>query len=181
MRGRTLGIWGFGNVGQLVARFGSAFGMLPMIWGSPISRTAARAAGYLCASSADDLFAQADVLSLHLRLVAATQGLIDGPLLARMKETALLVNTSHAGLVVGGALESALAAGRPGFAAVDVFDEEPLPGTSDFSRYPNVLATPHLGWVEQANVERSYDAAIDTILAYAAGVLIAAGSGRSQR
>lgn len=170
MRGKTLGIWGYGKIGGVVAGYGRAFGMQVLVWSRDAAREKARADGHLVAASQEELFEQSDVLSLHLRLVAETRGLVTAADLARMKPTALLVNTSRAGLIAPGALEAALRAGRPGMAAVDVFEEEPPPG----GRHPlltldNVVATPHLGYVERDQLERMFTMIFDQVLAYAKG------------
>lgn len=169
LKGRTLGIWGFGRIGRLVAGYGHAFGMRVLVWGSEASRTAAAQAGCESAASRAQLFAEADVLSLHLRLVDATRGIVGADDLARMKPSALLVNTSRAELIAAGALDAALAAGRPGYAALDVFETEPLPADSPLLRYSNVLVTPHLGYVEKDSYERYFESAFRNILAFADG------------
>ena len=169
LRGRTLGIFGFGKLGGLVAGVGQAFGMELLAWGRDTSRAAAGAAGVPFASSKADLFERADVLSLHLRLVGGTRAIVGPDDLARMKPTALLVNTSRAELIAPGALVAALRAGRPGKAAVDVYETEPLTNAEDdLLRQPNALCTPHLGYVERDNYEASYATAFDQILAFAA-------------
>jgi D-3-phosphoglycerate dehydrogenase len=150
--GRTLGIYGYGRIGSLVARYGRAFGMRVLVWGREGSRERAQADGHDVAASAEQLFADADVLSLHLRLTDATTGIVTRADLARMKPDALLVNTSRAELVERGALVEALREGRPGGAAVDVFDEEPAVD-DPLLALPNVWATPHLGYVERASYE----------------------------
>ncbi|QBE64004.1 D-2-hydroxyacid dehydrogenase family protein [Pseudoduganella lutea] len=153
LRGRTLAIWGYGKIGKLVAGYGKAFGMEVMVWGSDASRAAAVADGHTAAPSREAFFEQADVLTLHLRLADATRGIVGAEDLARMQPTALFVNTSRAELVAEGALEAALRAGRPGAAALDVFENEPLPADSVLLRMPHVLATPHLGYVEKDSYE----------------------------
>ena len=169
LRGRTLAIWGYGKIGKLLAGYGRAFGMRVLVWGSETSRTAALADGMEAAASREVFFAEADVLSLHLRLADATRGIVTAADLARMKPDALLVNTSRAELVATGALEAALQAGRPGMAALDVFTEEPLPADSPLLRMPTVLATPHLGYVEQDSYEMYFRAAFENIANFAAG------------
>jgi D-3-phosphoglycerate dehydrogenase / 2-oxoglutarate reductase len=169
LKGRTLGIWGYGKIGRLVAGYGVAFGMEVLVWGSESSRAAATAAGYRVAVSKDAFFSQSDVVSLHLRLNDATRGIVSATDLARMKPDALLVNTSRAELITDGALEAALQQGRPGSAALDVFETEPLPPTSPLLRLENVLATPHLGYVEQDSYERYFGDAFRNIVAFAAG------------
>jgi D-3-phosphoglycerate dehydrogenase len=169
LRGRRLGIWGYGKVGKLVAGYGRAFGMDVQVWGSDASRAQAEADGYRSAPDKDALFEQADVLSLHLRLSEHSRGCVTAADLARMQPTALLVNTSHAALIEEGALEAALHQGRPGRAAVDVFAHEPLPADAPLLRIPTVLATPHLGWVEQDSYEIAFRAAFENIVRFAEG------------
>lgn len=173
LRGRTLGIYGFGRLGSMVARIGGAFGMELLVWGRQGSLDRAHAEGIPVASSKEDLFAQSDVLSLHLRLNAETTGLIGPEELALMKPTALLVNTSRAELIEPGALVAALRDGRPGKAAVDVFEHEPLTDAQDpLLLQPNALCTPHLGYVERDNYEFAYGNAFDQIVAFAEGAPI---------
>lgn len=169
LRGRTLAIWGYGKIGKLVAGYGQAFGMQVLVWGSASSRAKAVADGYAAAASQAQLFAAADVLSLHLRLADATRGCVGADDLARMKPDALFVNTSRAELVAPGALEAALHAGRPGMAAIDVFTDEPLPPDAALLKIPTVLATPHLGYVEQESYEMYLRAAFENIVNFAAG------------
>ena len=169
LQGRTLAIWGYGRIGQLVAGYGRAFGMRVLVWGSEASRAAAVAAGDTAAASREELFAQADVLSLHLRLSDATRGIVTASDRARMQPTALFVNTRRAELVADGALEAALQQGRPGAAALDVFTEEPLPPTSLLLQLPNVLATPHLGYVEQDSYALYFRYALQNIVDFAQG------------
>lgn len=169
LRGRTLGIWGFGKIGRLVAGYGQAFGMHVLVWGGEHSRNAALEHGYQAAASREQFFASADVLSLHLRLAEGTRGIVGAEDLARMKPGALLVNTSRAELVAEGALEAALYAGRPGMAALDVFASEPLAPDSALLRIPTVLATPHLGYVERDSYEMYFGAAFDNVVNFAAG------------
>ncbi len=169
LHGRTLGIWGYGRVGKLVAGYGKAFGMKVVIWGSESSRKHAVADGYEAAESREAFFETADVLSLHLRLVDATRGLITADDLARMKPTALLVNTSRAELIEDGALVHALNRGRPGMAAIDVFESEPILQGHPLLRLENAVCTPHIGYVEQDNYEAYFSEAFDNLLAYIAG------------
>lgn len=163
LRGRTLGIWGFGKIGALVAGYGRAFAMRVLAWGREGSITRAAADGFETASSREQLFAESDVLSLHLKLTKETRGIVTGDDLARMKRDALLVNTSRAELIAPGALLDALGAGRPGFAAVDVFESEPALG-DPLLALPNVLATPHLGYVEKDSYEMYFGEAFDALL-----------------
>ena len=167
LKGRTLAIWGYGKIGQLIAGYGRAFGMNILVWGSETSRAAAVAAGDTAALSRVAFFEQADVLSLHLRLSDKTRGLVTNEDLARMKPTSLFVNTSRAELVVDGALEAALPLGRPGAAALDVFTDEPLPPGSPLLLLPNVLATPHLGYVERDSYELYFRYALQNIVDFA--------------
>lgn len=168
LKGRTLGIFGYGKIGQLVARYGQAFEMNVLVWGRETTRERAAAAGLEVAGSQADLFARSDVLSLHLRLNPETRGIVTAGNLASMKPTALLVNTSRAPLVEDGALEAALNAGRPGMAAVDVFDHEPVI-EHPLLALPNVLATPHLGYVEKDSYELYFGDAFENLLAFDAG------------
>ncbi len=147
--GRHLGIWGYGRIGQRVARYAQAFGMQVSVWGSEASRDKAVADGFSAADSREAFFSSVDVLSLHLRLSDSTRHRVTADDLARMKSDALLVNTSRAELIAPGALEAALRDGHPGAAAIDVFETEPLPPTAPLLQLDNLLATPHLGYVEQ--------------------------------
>lgn len=169
LKGRTLGIWGYGKIGHLIAGYGKAFGMDVMIWGREASREQAQRDGYRAAASKEEFFAVSDVLSLHLRLNDATRGIVGADDLARMKPTALLVNTSRAELVAEGALQAALEKGQPGFAALDVFETEPLPADSPLLKMENVLATPHLGYVEQDSYELYFRAAFQNVVDFANG------------
>ena len=169
LRGRTLAIWGYGKIGKLLAGYGQAFGMRVLVWGSAPSRQAALADGVEAAASREAFFAEADVLSLHLRLADATRAIVTAADLARMKPDALFVNTSRAELVADGALEAALHAGRPGMAALDVFTDEPLAPDAPLLRIPTVLATPHLGYVERDSYEMYFRAAFENIVHFAAG------------
>ena len=169
LRGRTLAIWGYGKIGQLVAGYARAFGMRVLVWGSEGSRQTAASDGFEAAASREALFAQADVLSVHLRLSDATRGIVKAEDFARMKPDALFVNTSRAELVEEGALEQALRAGRPGYAALDVFTNEPLRPDSPLLRIPTVLATPHLGYVEQDSYEIYFQTAFENVVRFASG------------
>ena len=169
LKGRTLGIWGYGKIGQLIAGYGRAFGMKVVVWGGQASRDKAVADGYAAAASREAFFGEADVLSLHLRLHPDTRGIVTAEDLARMKPTALFVNTSRAELVAPDALERALNKGRPGYAAIDVFETEPLGADSPLLRIPTVLATPHLGYVEQDSYELYFRHAFQNIVDFAAG------------
>lgn len=169
LHGRTLGLWSYGKIGKLVAGYARAFGMRVLVWGSEASRAAAVADGLDAAPSREALFEQADVLSLHLRLADATRGIVTAADLARMKPDALFVNTSRAELVAPDALEQALKQGRPGTAALDVFTSEPLAQDSPLLRIPTVLATPHLGYVEQDSYEIYFKAAFENIVKFAQG------------
>lgn len=167
LRGRTLGIWGFGKIGSLVASYGRAFGMRVVVWGREGSLTRALADDYTIAISKEALFDEADVLTLHLRLTDETRGIVTAADLARMKRDALLVNTSRAELIESGALEAALRAGRPGFAAVDVYEEEPIRGAPHpLLALENALCTPHLGYVERDSYELYFGQAFDNVNAF---------------
>jgi D-3-phosphoglycerate dehydrogenase len=170
LRGRNLGIYGYGRIGAVVAGYGRAFGMNVTIWGSESSAQRARADGYAVAPGRDAFFEQSDVVSLHLRLRPETRGIVTGDDLARMKPTALIVNTSRAGLIAPGALVDALKKGRPGMAAVDVYEEEPVLGANHpLLHIDNVVATPHLGYVTRDGYESQFTSSFDQILAFAAG------------
>ncbi len=170
LRGATLGILGYGRIGAVTARYARAFEMKVLAWGRERSAERARADGHAFAASKEALFEQSDVLTLHVRLIPATRGLVTAADLARMKPTALLVNTSRAGLIEPGALVAALKAGRPGLAAVDVYEEEPLLNAAHpLLDMDNVVCTPHLGYVERGGYERIFSVVFDQILAFAAG------------
>ncbi|MCR0983709.1 D-2-hydroxyacid dehydrogenase family protein [Roseomonas populi] len=173
LKGKTLGIYAYGRIGAMVARVGAAFGMRVLCWGREGSQERARADGYEVAESREAFFAAADVLSLHIVLNDATRGIVTAEDLALMKPGALLVNTSRAPIIASGALATALKAGRPGMAAVDVFDDEPVLGASDpLIGLPNVLCTPHLGYAERGVFDAIYEVAVDRLLAFAAGAPI---------
>jgi D-3-phosphoglycerate dehydrogenase / 2-oxoglutarate reductase len=170
LRGKTLGVYGYGRIGAVVAGYGRAFGMQVQVWARETTREKARADGYAVAPSKEAFFAECDVITLHMRLVEATRGIVTAADLARMKPTALLVNTSRAPLIEPGALASALRAGRPGKAAVDVYEEEPVTG----GRHPllamdNVVCTPHLGYVTRDEYEMQFSDIFDQVVAFAAG------------
>jgi D-3-phosphoglycerate dehydrogenase len=170
LHGRTLGIYGYGKIGRIVARYGKAFDMRVLAWGREGSLARAREDGVKPASGRQQLFTQSDVLSLHLRLAPDTRHGISGADLAQMKPGAILVNTSRAELIAPGALEHALRQGRPGFAGIDVFEDEPVLGARDpLLAMDNVVCTPHLGYVVTDNYELYFGSAFDNILAYAAG------------
>lgn len=168
--GQVLGIWGYGKIGQRLARYAQAFDMQVLVWGSEASRAAAQADGHRAAVSREAFFAEADILSLNLRLSDSTRHLVTLDDLGRMKADALLVNVSRAELIAPGALEQALGAGRPGFAALDVFEQEPLLNPHHpLLRNPRVLCTPHLGYVEKNGYELYFGDAFNNVLAYCAG------------
>jgi D-3-phosphoglycerate dehydrogenase / 2-oxoglutarate reductase len=173
LRDKILGIYGYGRIGAVVAGYGKAFGMKVLVWARDPALAQARADGYEAATSKEAFFEQCDVLSLHMRLVEATRGIVTAADLARMKPTALLVNTSRAPLIAPNALVDALRAGRPGMAAVDVFEKEPLRDTSDpLLNMDNVVCTPHLGYVSRDEYEIQFADIFDQILAYVAGTPI---------
>ena len=169
LRGRVLGIWGYGRIGQIVASYGRAFGMQVLVWGSADSMARARTDGHATAHSQADFFAYADVLSLHLRLSDTTRGIVRLEDLSRMKPTALLVNTSRAELIEPDALVSALNRGRPGMGAVDVFEAEPILQGQALLRLENCICTPHIGYVEQDNYEMLFGAAFDNVINFLRG------------
>ena len=168
LKGKTLGVWGFGRIGRLVDGYGRAFGMHVVVWGSEASREKAVAEGYAAAESREGFFGQADVLTLHLRLTETTRGLVGLSDLAQMKPTALFVNTSRAELIEENALVSALNKGRPGMAAVDVFESEPILQGHPLLRMENAVCTPHIGYVEQDSYETYFGAAFDNVLNFIA-------------
>jgi D-3-phosphoglycerate dehydrogenase / 2-oxoglutarate reductase len=170
LRGSTLGIFGLGAIGRLVAAAGHGLGMKVLAWGQQGSAERAKAAGYEVAAGKEDLFERSDVLSLHVRLKADTRGIVGPADLARMKPTALIVNTSRAELIEPGALVAALAAGRPGYAAVDVYEQEPVTGGNHpLLEMPNALCVPHLGWAEWDNFELYFGEAFEQIVAFEQG------------
>ena len=173
LRGKTLGVYGYGRIGGVVAGYGKAFGMNVWVWARSTSRERARSEGYTVARGKEAFFSECDVISLHMRLVDATRGIVTADDLARMKPTALFVNTSRAPLIEPGALVAALKSGRPGMAAVDVYEEEPLLD----ARHPllaldNVVCTPHIGYVTRDEYELQFSDVFDQIVAYAAGTPI---------
>jgi D-3-phosphoglycerate dehydrogenase / 2-oxoglutarate reductase len=170
VRGRTLGILGYGRIGASVAGYGRAFGMNVLAWGRDGSIARARADGFEALAAKEALFERSDVLSVHLRATKDTQGLVTAGDLARMKRTALFVNTSRASVIEPGALVAALHAGRPGMAAVDVYEEEPVvDGSHPLLKMDNVVCTPHIGYVERDGYESGFGVIFDQVLAYAAG------------
>ena len=170
LSGQTLGVYAFGHIGGAVARVGKAFGMHVVCWGREGSTSRARAEGFDMASSREAFYETADVISLHLPSNSETRGIVTADDLARMKPTALLVNTSRAPIIEDGALMAALQQGRPGFAAVDVYETEPVVGAvHPLLQMPNVLCTPHLGYAERIGYEGIYTVAVDQLLAFAEG------------
>ena len=170
IRGKTLGIFGYGRIGAVVAGYGKAFGMKVLVWAREASLARARADGYAVATSKQAFFRECDVITLHLRLIDATRGIVTAQDLAQMKPTALIVNTSRAPLIEPGALVNALRAGRPGKAAVDVYEEEPLRDTHHpLLNLPNAICTPHLGYVTREDHEIAFTEIFDQINAYVAG------------
>ena len=170
LRGKTLGIYGYGRIGQAVAGYAQAFGMHVLVWAREASRQRAAADGFAVAASKTEFLQTCDVLSLHMRLVPATRAIVTATDLARMKPGALLVNTSRAGLIEPGALVAALRAGSPAMAAVDVYDEEPLTDPSDpLLAMDNVVCTPHIGYVTRDEYELQFTDIFDQVVAYAAG------------
>lgn len=169
LKGKTLGIWGYGKIGQLVAGYGKAFGMQVLVWGRQAAREKAAADGHQAAVSCEQLFAESDVLSLHLRLNEETTGVVTLDDLGRMKPTALLVNTSRAELVAPEALIAALNRGRPGMAAIDVFESEPILQGHALLRLENCICTPHIGYVELDSYELYFGAAFDNVVNFIRG------------
>lgn len=169
LKGKTLGLWSYGKIGQIVAGYGRAFGMRVIVWGSQASRDRAQADGFETAANKLDFFQQCDVLSLHLRLADETSGIVTLEDLSRMKPTALLVNTSRAELIEPEALIAALNRGRPGIAAIDVFESEPILQGHALLRLENCICTPHIGYVEQDNYEMYFGAAFDNVINFIKG------------
>lgn len=170
LRGQTLGIYGYGRIGATVAGYGKAFAMKVLVWASEASRARAESDGYATAPSKEEFLAECDIVSLHMRLVSATRGIVTGSDLARMKHTALLVNTSRAALIEPGALVRALEQGRPGMAAVDVFEQEPVrEGNLPLLAMKNVVCTPHIGYVTREEYEIQFSDIFDQITAFCAG------------
>ncbi len=169
LHGKTLGIWGYGRIGQLVAGYGRAFGMQVIVWGSAESQARAVEDGHLAAESREAFFSQSDVLSLHLRLSEKTQHIVQAEDLARMKPTALFVNTSRAELIDTNTLIHGLNKGRPGLAAVDVFESEPILQGTALLRLENWICTPHIGYVEKESYELYFGAAFDNVVNFIRG------------
>jgi D-3-phosphoglycerate dehydrogenase len=170
LKGKTLGIYGYGRIGATVAGFGKAFGMKVVVWARAAARAKAVNDGYEAASCKEEFLKMCDVVSLHMRLVPDTRGIVTAANLSLMKPTSLLVNTSRSPLIVAGALEAALVAGRPAMAAIDVFDKEPvLGGDHPLLKMPNVIATPHIGYVTHDEYEVQFTEIFDQIVSYAAG------------
>ncbi|HEX4208922.1 MAG TPA: D-2-hydroxyacid dehydrogenase family protein [Candidatus Binataceae bacterium] len=170
LRGKTLGIYGYGRIGPVVAGYGKAFGMNVIVWSREASLAKARADGFTAAASKHAFFAEADVLSIHLALNEATRSIITAADLALMKSSALIVNTSRAGLIAPGVLTTALRSGRPRMAALDVFDDEPVTGADDpLLAMDNVVCTPHIGYVELGGLDGMFGVSFDQVLAYAHG------------
>jgi len=169
VRGKTLGVYAYGKIGSTVAAVGKAFGAEVVCWGREGSTGRAKAAGFAVAKSREDFFAGADIVSLHLPLNKDTRGIVTRNDLARMKPTALIVNASRSGLIEKGALVDALKAGSPGFAAVDVYDKEPVGADEPLIKMNNVTCTPHLGYVTRESYEQYYARVVDDIVSFAAG------------
>lgn len=169
LKGKTLGIWSYGKIGKIIAGYGRAFGMRVLIWGREASREQALADGFELAANKEEFFAQSDVLTLHLRLNDATRGIVSFEDLSLMKTTALLVNTSRAELIKPDALVTALNRGRPGMAAIDVFESEPILQGHSLLRLENCICTPHIGYVEQESYELYFGAAFDNVVNFIKG------------
>ena len=169
LKGKTLGIWSYGKIGKIIAGYGRAFGMRVLVWGRDASREQAQADGFEVAASKAEFFEQSDVLTLHLRLNEATRGMVTLDDLSLMKPTALIVNTSRAELIAPDALVAALNRGRPGLAAVDVFESEPILQGHALLRLENCICTPHIGYVEQDSYELYFGAAFDNIVNFIKG------------
>jgi D-3-phosphoglycerate dehydrogenase len=169
LKGKTLGLWSYGKIGQIMAGYGRAFGMRVVVWGREASLERAKADGFEVAASKAEFFQQSDVLSLHLRLNPETQGIVTLEDLSRMKPSALFVNTSRAELLEPDALIAALNRGRPGLAAVDVFESEPILQGHALLRLENCICTPHIGYVEQDSYEMYFGAAFDNVINFIKG------------
>jgi len=169
LKGKTLGIWSYGKIGKIIAGYGRAFGMRVLVWGRDASREQAQADGFEVATSKAEFFEQSDVLTLHLRLNEATRGMVTLEDLSMMKPTALIVNTSRAELIAPDALVAALNRGRPGLAAIDVFESEPILQGHALLRLENCICTPHIGYVEQDSYELYFGAAFDNIVNFIKG------------
>ena len=169
LQGKTLGVWGYGKIGQQVGQYAKAFGMKTLVWGSRSACDQAALDGHESPESCEEFFAQCDVLSLHLRLTDATRAIVKPEHLSLMKPTALLVNTSRAELIVEGALVHALNRGRPGMAAVDVFESEPILQGHPLLRLENAVCTPHIGYVEQDSYELYFSAAFENVVNFVNG------------
>ena len=169
LRGKTLGIWGYGRIGQIVAGYGRAFGMNVRVWGREASRAKALADGLQTASTRAEFFSESDVVSMHVRLLEETRGLVTAQDLARMRPSALFVNTSRAEIVEPDALLTALNRGRPGMAALDVFESEPILQGQALLRLENCICTPHIGYVEQESYELYFGAAFDNVVNFIKG------------
>ena len=169
LKGKTLGIWGYGRIGQLIARYGQAFGMLVVIWGREASCAKARSDGFVVAASREAFFAESDVVSVHLRLTDETRNTVTLEDFSRMKPTALFVNTSRAELVEPDALLAGLNRGRPGMAALDVFESEPPLQGHALLRLENCICTPHIGYVEQESYEMYFGQAFDNVVNFLNG------------
>ena len=169
LSGKTLGIWGYGSVGRQVAGFGRAFGMRVQVWGSNTSKELAQRDGQIICDTKDQLFETSDILSLHLRLSDSTRHIVTSDDLAKMKTTALLVNTSSAEIIEAESLIGALNRGQPGMAAVDVFESEPILQGQALLRLENCVCTPHIGYVEKDNFEKMFSQAFDSVLSFIKG------------
>ncbi|MDB5889652.1 MAG: D-isomer specific 2-hydroxyacid dehydrogenase, NAD-binding protein [Polaromonas sp.] len=170
LAGKTLGIWSYGKVGQLVADYGRAFGMRVLVWGGEVSCDQARTDGHEVASTQAEFFEHCDILSLHLRLTDGTHGVVKLEDLSRMKTSAILVNTSRAELIEPDALIAALNRGRPGLAAIDVFESEPILQGHALLRLENCICTPHIGYVEKDTYETYFSDAFDNVVNFVEGV-----------
>jgi D-3-phosphoglycerate dehydrogenase / 2-oxoglutarate reductase len=169
LRGKTLGVWGYGHVGKLVASYGKAFGMNIKVWGREVSRAQALADGFQASNTLEEFFTQSDVLTMHLRLAPETKSIVTLDLLSMMKPTALFVNTSRAELITPDALIAALNRGKPGMAAIDVFESEPILQGHALLRLENCVCTPHIGYVEQDSYELYFGAAFENVINFLKG------------
>ncbi|WP_293311123.1 D-2-hydroxyacid dehydrogenase family protein [Pedobacter sp. UBA5917] len=170
VNGKIIGIWGYGKIGKIIAGYAKAFGAKVLVWGGEQSRTNAINDGFEAAESKTTFFKTADVISLHLRLNNETTGIVTGADLNLMKTSSVLINTSRAELIEKGSLVKALKIGRPGFAGIDVYENEPAYDTSlELLNMPNVVCTPHLGYVEKNSYELYFSKAFENIINYING------------
>lgn len=167
IKGKTIGIWGYGKIGQQIAKYANVFGATVLVWGSENSRNQAVLDGYTQATSREEFFSQSNVITLHLRLNESTFGIVKETDLSLMKSDAVLINTARAELIEKGALLHCLKKGRPGFAGIDVYEEEPIYDVDfELLQLPNVVCTPHIGYVEKDSYELYFEKAFENVINY---------------